>query len=102
MYSVFDELPSINTQTDPSEIRDWKQMPAVKKCYKNLFRRINPDLPTTYMSKIAEKLRKEDKKPSKIQIAYAISICEVYLCPDNPNIQINEGVRSKITENLVS
>lgn len=54
------------------------------------------------MSKIAEKLRKEDKKPSKIQIAYAISICEVYLCPDNLTIQINEGVKSKITENLVS
>lgn len=102
MYSVFDELPSINTQTDPSEIRDWKQMPAVKKCYKSLFRKINPDLPATYMSKIVEKLRKDDKKPSKIQIAYAISICEVYLCPDNPTIQINDVVKSRITENLVS
>ena len=54
------------------------------------------------MSKILEKLRKEDKKPSKIQIAYAISICEVYLCPDNPTIQINDVVKSRITENLVS
>ena len=54
------------------------------------------------MSKIAGKLRKEDKKPSKIQIAYVISICEVYLCPDNPTIQINEGIKPKITENLVS
>ena len=102
MYSVFDELPSINTQADPSQIHDWKQMPVVKKCYKSLFRKINPDLPTTYMSKIAEKLRKEDKKPSKIQIAYTISICEIYLCPNNLTIQINEGVKSKITENLVS
>lgn len=55
------------------------------------------------MSKIVEKLRREDKNPSKIQIAYAISICETYLCPENQYIQMNENViKPKIAKNLVS
>ena len=55
------------------------------------------------MSKIMEKLRKKEKKPlSRIQIAYAISICETYLCPHNQMIQINESIKPKIVENLVS
>jgi hypothetical protein len=55
------------------------------------------------MSRIMEKLRKENKSPSKIQIAYAISICEIFLCPYNQTIQINEGiVKPKIIKNLVS
>jgi hypothetical protein len=55
------------------------------------------------MSKIVKKLHKENKSPSKTQIAYAISICETYLSPESHTIQINEGsTKSKITKNLVS
>jgi len=102
MYSVFDDLPSINTQSTPSQIQEWKHMSVVKKCYSKLFKKINPDQPTTFMSKIVEKLRKEKKSPSNVQIAYAISICETYLSPDNQTIQISESIKDKIIKNLVS
>ena len=104
MYSVFDELTAINSQATPSQIQDWKRMTMVKKCYSKLFKKIKPDHSTTYISKIIEKLRsKENKSPSEIQIAYAISICETYLCPESQTIQICEAnTKSKIIKNLVS
>ncbi len=55
------------------------------------------------MTKIIEKLWKEKRNAPKVQIAFAISICEVYLNPDNQVIQISEQVMdSKIRKNLVS
>jgi hypothetical protein len=107
MYSVFEatghKLPSINTQASPSKIQEWKSKPEVKRCYNNLFKKIKDGQPTTYMSLIIDKLRKENKNPSKIQIAYAISICETYLNPNNQNIQMSESImKSKIINNLVS
>jgi len=104
MYSIFDNLPSINTQATPSQIQDWKARSDVKNCYSKLFKKIKDDNPTTYMSKIVEDLRKREKKIlSRIQIAYAISICETYLCPHNQTIQISESiVKPKIVKNLVS
>ena len=103
MYFVFEELPSIITQATQSQIQEWKNNSVVKRCYSNLFKKIKQDQSTTYMSKILEKLRKENRSPSKIQIAYTISVCETYLYPYNPIIQMNEGtVKPKITKNLVS
>lgn len=102
MYSIFDNLPSINTQATPSQIQEWKARSSVKNCYSKLFKKINDDSPTTYMSKIVEKLQRDKKNPSRIQIAYAISICETYLCPHNQTIQINENIKPKIIDNLVS
>ena len=103
LYSVFDELPLINTQANASQIQEWKNNSVVKKCYSKLFKKIKPDQTTTYMSKIMDKLRKENKNPSKIQIAYAISICETFLYPYNQTIQMNEGiVKPKVIKNLVS
>ncbi|GES73123.1 hypothetical protein GLOIN_2v1883439 [Rhizophagus clarus] len=80
MYSVFEatgyKLPSINTQVKDGQ-------------------------PTTYISLIIDKLRKENKNSSKTQIAYAISICETYLNPNNQNIQMSESIiKSKIINNL--
>jgi hypothetical protein len=107
MYSVFEanghKLPSINTQATPSKIQEWKSKPEVKKCYNNLFKKVKDGQPTTYMSLIIEKLRKENKGPSKTQIAYAIGVCETYLNPNNQNIQMSESImKSKIFNNLVS
>ncbi|UZO25923.1 uncharacterized protein OCT59_018177 [Rhizophagus irregularis] len=78
MYSIFEatghKLPSINTQASPSKIQEWKSK---------------------------AELRKENKNPSKTQIAYAISICETYLNPNNQNIQMSESImKSKIINNL--
>lgn len=107
MYFVFEEtgynLPSINTQASPSKIQEWKNRPEVRKCHNNLFRKVKDGQSKTYMSLIIEKLRKENKNPSKIQIAYAIGICETYLNPNNQNIQMSESImKSKIMNNLVS
>ncbi|GES81783.1 hypothetical protein GLOIN_2v1735248 [Rhizophagus clarus] len=105
MYSVFEatglKLPSINTQVSPSKIQEWKSKPEVKRCYNNLFKKVKDGQPTTYMSLIIDKLRKENKNPSKTQKAYAISICETYLNPNNQNIQMSESIiKSKIINNL--
>ncbi|GES75487.1 hypothetical protein GLOIN_2v1883439 [Rhizophagus clarus] len=105
MYSVFEatghKLPSINTQVSPSKIQEWKSKPEVKRCYNNLFKKVKDGQPTTYMSLIIDKLRKENKNPSKTQIAYAISICETYLNPNNQNIQMSESImKLKIINNL--
>ncbi|PKY18485.1 hypothetical protein RhiirB3_522799 [Rhizophagus irregularis] len=106
MYSVFEatghKLPSINTQASPSKIQKWKSKAEVKRCYNNLFKKVKDGQPTTYMSLIIDKLRKENKNPSKTQIAYAISICETYLNPNNQNIQMSESImKSKIINNLL-
>ncbi|UZO13786.1 uncharacterized protein OCT59_005273 [Rhizophagus irregularis] len=73
MYSVFEatghKLPSINTQASPSKIQEWKSKAEVKRCYNNLFKKVKDGQPTTYMSPIIDKLRKENKNPSKTQIA---------------------------------
>ncbi|CAB4412316.1 unnamed protein product [Rhizophagus irregularis] len=105
MYSIFEatghKLPSINTQASPSKIQEWKSKAEVKRCYNNLFKKVKDRQPMTYMSLIIDKLRKENKNPSKTQIAYAISICETYLNPNNQNIQMSESImKSKIINNL--
>ena len=104
IHSVFGaELSSINTHSTPSEIQAWKKTSAVGICYNKLFKKIKSDQPATYMSKIVEGLRQEKSSPSKIQIAYAISVSETYLCPDNQYIQMNENViKHKVIKNLVS
>jgi hypothetical protein len=104
MHFVFgNELPLINSQAPPSQIQEWKCKSVVRKCYSNLFKRIRQDQPTTFMSKILERLRRVEKTPSKNQLAYAISVCEAYLCTDNQTIQMNENIiKPKIVKNLVS
>lgn len=105
IHSVFgaNELPSINTQATPSQIQKWKNTSGLKRCYQNLFKKINNNELTTFMSKIIEKLRSEKRSPLKIQITYVISISETYLSPENQSIQINENiVKPKIIKNLVS
>lgn len=94
------ELPQIKSEVS---VREWKVRPEVRQCYKKLFKKISEDQPSTYMTKIIEKVWKEKRNAPKVQIAFAISICEVYLNPDNQVIQISEQVMdSKIRKNLVS
>ncbi|EXX65651.1 hypothetical protein RirG_131230 [Rhizophagus irregularis DAOM 197198w] len=107
MYVVFKEfnlptIPAVNTALKESEIRKWKGSPAVKNCYGNLFKKIkNPD-PETYMSRILQILKGKNQL-SNMQIAYAISICEIILNPKNLHIQVTESViKPVLTKNLVS
>ena len=89
-------------QASPVQIQNQKKTPAVAKCYRKLFKRIKPDEPTTFISRIIENLRKDKENPSEIQIAYAISISETYLCSKNQGIQINDTIKPNIEKNLVS
>lgn len=106
MFAVFrgSNLPQINTNVKDSEIRIWKSNPAVKCCFKNLFRKISPEEPETYMSRIIRNLSKGRRttKGPKVQIAFAISVCEFILNPNNPSISISEEVIKPIlAKNLV-
>lgn len=101
IYVIFGtELPQIKSE---ASIQEWKRRPEVRRCYRKLFKKVSENQPSTYMTKIVEKVWKEKKNAPKIQIAFAISICEVFLNPDNQVIYMNEQVMdSKIRKNLVS
>ena len=71
------ELPPINTQATPSQIQEWKQKEEVKRCYSRLFKKVDQS-GSTYMTKIIEKIWRERRNAPKIQISFAISICETY------------------------
>jgi hypothetical protein len=103
MYFVFGDLPHINSNALPSEISGWKRNPIVKKCYKLLFKKTNDDDSETHMTKIINKIWKNKKDAPKVQIAYAISVCETILNPKILRIQISEqSVKPKILKYLVS
>lgn len=88
MLTTFN-LSSINSSATESDIKKWKQLSA-KKCYANLFKRIKPHSPETYMSKIIGKIWKDKRNAPKKQVAYAISVCEAILNLNNLTVQINE------------
>ncbi|RGB22682.1 hypothetical protein C1646_677665 [Rhizophagus diaphanus] len=90
MFSVFSEFPSINTSTKKSEIKKWKGMVSVKRYYDKLFQKVKMSESETYMSKIIRIVWKEKKNAPKMQVVYAISICETILNPENTIVQINE------------
>ena len=76
---------------------------AIKKCYKDLFKKINLQNSETKMFQIIEKIWREKKNTPKIQIAYAISICEMLLNPNNLIIQVSEEIiKPKLARNHVS
>ena len=63
IYAIFgNELTQIKSE---ESIREWKVRPEVRRCYKKLFKKVSENQPS-------------------------ISICEVYLNPDNHVIQISE------------
>ena len=105
MFSVFSELnlKTINSNSTETQIKKWKSSAELKKCYNKLFKKISSSEPETYMSQIIGKLWKEKKNAPKIQIAFAISICETILNPNNLVIQVNEDkIKDLCMRNYVS
>jgi hypothetical protein len=101
MFATFNVSP-INSSATESEIKKWKQSSA-KKCYAKLFNKIKPHSTETYMSKIIGKIWKDKRNALKNQVAYAISVCEVILSPNNLIIQISEETtKHLLTKNYVS
>ena len=75
----------------------------MKKCYVNLFKKVNLERSETNMSLILERVWKEKKNAPKIQIAFAMSICETVLNPNNLIIQVcEEVIKPKLEKNYVS
>ncbi|RGB31054.1 hypothetical protein C1646_671198 [Rhizophagus diaphanus] len=77
IFLVFSEFPPINMSTKESEIKKWKGIVSVKRCYDKLF-------------------QKEKKNAPKMQVVYMISICETILNPENTIVQINEEIIKQI------
>lgn len=104
LFETFRELPPIKANARDSEILVWKKNAAVKKSFEQLFKKIDPTDSKTYMSEIVNKARKGNKKKvTRIQIAFAMSICETLLDPNNVHIQVNEEIlKEKLEINLVS
>jgi hypothetical protein len=104
VFTIFGEanLPSINTNATPDEIRRWKTGPAAH-CRKRLFEPLSLlDPNITYMSKILEKVWADPDKVTNISIAFAISVCDLFLNPKSQNIQINEDtLKATLKKNLV-
>ena len=89
----------------PAEISKWKRDPAVKQCHDKLFEQINEyDGETiTFIVRIMEKVFIDPKKASNVLIAYAMSVCDIFLDPANEHIQITESIiKEKFKEKLVS
>src|SRR3989440_8104266 len=91
LYTIFPELPSITSNSPPSETRQRKSNPIVAKCHNKLFKKNVVEEPTTFMSKILNRLFPSKKSAPKIYVAYAISVCEYILNTSNQQIQVSES-----------
>ena len=60
-------------------------------CHNKLFKKIVVEEPTTFMSKILDRLFPSKKSVPKIYVAYAISVCKYILNPSNQQIQVSES-----------
>src|SRR5256885_16728846 len=65
LYTIFSELPSITSNSPPSEIRQWKSNPIVASCHNKLFKKIVVEEPTTFMSKNLDRLFPSKKSTTK-------------------------------------
>ena len=55
------------------------------------------------MTRIIERVWPDASEHPAIQIAYAITVCQILLDPNNDNIKISESIiKPKLQENLVS
>ncbi|RHZ47271.1 hypothetical protein Glove_586g5 [Diversispora epigaea] len=85
-------LPPISNVAKASEIAAWKKKLAVSNCFRKLFEKIEDDENNTYMTKIIKNVWPKKKNISNLQIAWAISISEIFLNPKNERkIENEEG-----------
>src|SRR5687767_8953856 len=95
-------LSPINTNATPVEIYQWKSTTSVQNCYNNLFRSITEG-DVAYVTRIVERACPDPTKRTNLQTAYAVSICQTLLDPNNDNIKISKStIKQKLRANLVS
>lgn len=102
IFSVF-RLPEIKNKAKANEISLWKSLPTVSAAYNNLFKKVNNDENSpTYMRQIIEKVWPKTEA-SDLYTAWAISIAELLLNPDNGEISVSEEIIDFLLEkNIVS
>lgn len=103
MFSVYGEafLDPITTAATSSEITAWKRSRKTAESFKYLYEN-HAEEDITYMARILEKLWPKGQASQEL-IAFAMSVCETILNPDNDVIQINEGViKQELIRNKVS
>lgn len=104
IFAVFGEnmLPPINTNATAAEIHQWKSTASVRNCYNSLFQTI-PGSDIAYVTRITERVWPDPTKRTNPQVAYAVSICQTLLDPNNEIIKIKEKIiKHKLHLNLVS
>ncbi|RHZ76076.1 hypothetical protein Glove_206g11 [Diversispora epigaea] len=85
-------LPPISNVAKASEIAAWKKKLAVSNCFRKLFEKIEDDENDTYMTKIIKNVWPKKKNIPNLQIAWAISISEIFLNPKNKVIKMSEEI----------
>ncbi|RHZ83216.1 hypothetical protein Glove_99g225 [Diversispora epigaea] len=96
-------LPPISNVAKASEIAAWKKKLAVSNCFRKLFEKIEDDENDTYMTKIIKNVWPKKKNIPNLQIAWAISISEIFLNPKNEVIKMSEEIiQPALARNLVS
>ncbi|RHZ77804.1 hypothetical protein Glove_172g69 [Diversispora epigaea] len=94
-------LPPISNVTKASEIAAWKKKLAVSNCFRKLFEKIEDDENDTYMTKIIKNVWPKKKNILNLQIAWAISISEIFLNPKNEVIKmLEEIIQPALARNL--
>jgi hypothetical protein len=68
LFNIFPELPSITSNLPPSKIRLWKNNLIVADCHNKLFKKIVVEEPTTFMSKILDRLFPSKKNTPKYML----------------------------------
>ena len=88
----------------PNEINEWKASEKVRICYENLHKPIsNENVDVMYILRIVERVFVSSKNATETLVAYTMSVCDVFLNPENANIQITKKtVKDKFKEFLVT
>ena len=103
--SIFEvcKVPFISVAAKSTEICAWKKKPAVSNSFRKLFDRIEENEEDTYMTQIIKNVWPKKKKIPNQQIAWAISIAEIFINPNNENIKISEEIiKPVLLKNIVS
>jgi hypothetical protein len=96
-------LTEIQNKAKVDEITRWKNLPCVASCYKNLYKKIDDtENSPNYMDRIIEIVWPKTEVLD-LHAAWAVSIAEVVLDPNNGEIKISEETIEPLLEkNLVS
>lgn len=102
MFSVFGEglLDPINKKASAENVLEWKRSKKTKACYKLLLDKMN-NSEDTYMEQILQKIWPSGEA-TNYQIAFAISVCQAVLNPNNNTLSVSEDiVKRELAKNLV-